>query len=724
MKMNKPAKRITTISLICGLTAAAVISAQAIAAQGIGDSTAVKGELPVEAKGFQAGAIIRDLPTRIRALYVKERPDLCTTSKRLIYNGTLYVSPDRVVPRAVAFRHNHPKVKGIEKAENKLRLVFEMPQGVEVTAGAGISDCLLGPDRFPKVEKITLDGNPGRRYTLKVKYIANRPSQSSYMAYFKTSLPAGSVSKCTYYLTWRGGRQAPQSIRLESIAIAPVRPPKRMFIMPWGLTVDHVELLAPGFPEGYKSLGMNMISMEYLGHWREPRKVGRTAKELKDYIDFQAAVCAKARAGGVYVCYGAGGSFFPFTANAGYGISQWMSDPNARAIGADGKPVPGWTGGYTPCPSYRGRFYQEAVKTLETSELLRRAPASFFNFDTEYYGGGARGAKICFCKRCVAGFEKWFKKKYPNAQYVDPFEIEKHTSRPVVKNWSHAGLDPKDYHVKTKYPMQYEAWVEFKIEQFGDMFAGFKKAIVKATGHVRTAPFDKIVFSDWAGLYPTLLMREQDLFGPSALHGIDLGCMGGYCPPGFLTLPLWQQYLDYYYDTLGVRRIIYDSPATSGNGQAAGGYELMPKHARYYLLEAAMNGVQGLLMFNYSGLEGKQLQLNAEVFGAFALVDDLITLGKRMKNLSVDGPQMHARGLQIGQEYLILAGDYYVDTDRRVGTLTCPVEKNVEVYDLLKRKKLGELSPEKQTIKLVINGLGDRARFLYIGSNWQQRVQR
>jgi len=685
--------------------------------------TSVHGELPVEAEGFQAGAIIRDLPTRIRALYMKERPDLCTTSKRLIYNGNLYISPDRVVPRAVAFRHNHPKVKAIEKAENELRLVFEMPRGVEVTAGAGISDCLLGPDRFPTVEEITLDGKAGRKYTLKVKYIANRPLQSSYMVYFKTSLPAGSVSRCNYYLTWKGGRQAPQCIRLESIAIPPVRSPKRMFIMPWGLTVDHVELLAPDFPEGYKSLGMNMISMEYLGHWREPQRVGRTAKELKEYIDFQAALWAKARRGGVYVCYGAGGSFFPFTPNAVYGISQWMVDPEARAIGADGKPVRGWTGGYTPCPSYRGRFYQEAVKTLETSELLRRAPASLFNFDTEYYGSGARGAKICFCKRCVAGFEKWFKKKYPNTQYVDPLEIEKNTSRPVAKSWSHAGLDPKNYQVKTKYPEQYEGWVEFKIEQFGDMFAGFKEAIMKATGRVRTAPFDKLVFADWSGLYPILLKREEDLFGPSALHGIDLAAMGGYCPPGFLTLPLWQQYLDYYYDTLKVRRIIYDSPATSGNGQAAGGYEPLPEHARYYLLEAAMNGVQGLLLFNYAGLEGRQLQLNAEVFGAFALVDDLITVGKRMRNIAIDGPQMHARGLQIGGEYLILVGDHYVDTDRRVGTLTCPVKGRMPVYDLLKVKQIGELTRDNPRIELTLEGLGDRARFLYVGKNWAKRLK-
>ena len=63
-------------------------------------------------------------------------------------------------------------------------------------------------------------------------------------------------------------------------------------------------------------------------------------------------------------------------------------------------------------------------------------------------------------------------------------------------------------------------------------------------------------------------------------------------------------------------------------------------------------------------------------------------------------------------------------TDRREAVLSCPVKKTVGVYDVLKRKKLGELSPENQQIKLVIDGLEDRARFLYIGNNWERRLHR
>ena len=673
---------------------------------------------------FTAGAIIRDTPSRVRPKYKAERPDLCPTPGRLIFNGTLYISPDRVVPRGVCFRHNHPTVKSPDGPKHNIRLAFEMPEGVEVTGGAHLRESLAGDKRFPAVEKISLNGKPATRYTLKISYLPNRPKTPSYMAYFRTSLPAGSVSQCRYYLTWKGGRQEPQTIRLESIRIPNVRPPKRMFIMPWGLVPDHVALLAPNFADDYTTLGMNMISFEYLGHWRNPPRVKRTKEELREYIELQATLYAKARVGGVYTCYGGGGSFFPFSPSAQYGMVSWMSDPDARAIGVDGQPVPGWLAGFTPCPSYRGKFYQEAIITLETSELLRRAPANFFNFDTEYYGSGGRGAKICFGKRCVGLFEKWFKARYPRARYVDPFAIEKNTTRPKEHKFSHAGLDPRQFEVKTRYPLQYKAWVEFKIEQLSDMFHGFKQAIRRATGKVSTSPFDGIVFADWAGLYPFPLMQERNLFGPGMLgRGFDLTALGGYCPAGFLTLGIWQQYLDYY-ESIGVRKVFYDSPATCGAGSASGGHECLPEHAVYYLLESAMNGAQGLLLFSYGGLEAKQLQLNARVFGAFALVDDILTEGRRVKGLSITGRQMHARGLQLGAERLVLAGDTYVATDKREGVLTCPVSRKYDVVDILKRKKLGTISPEAPSIRLTIEGVADRARFLYIGNRWAERSSR
>ena len=93
-----------------------------------------------------------------------------------------------------------------------------------------------------------------------------------------------------------------------------------------------------------------------------------------------------------------------------------------------------------------------------------------------------------------------------------------------------------------------------------------------------------------------------------------------------------------------------------------------------------------------------------------------------MHDLQVSGKDMHARGFRIGEDRLVLVGDNYVATDYQEAVLTCPVDKQVGVYDLLKRKKLGELSPQNPTIKLVIEGLDDRARFLYIGNYWEERL--
>jgi hypothetical protein len=43
------------------------------------------------------------------------------------------------------------------------------------------------------------------------------------------------------------------------------------------------------------------------------------------------------------------------------------------------------------------------------------------------------------------------------------------------------------------------------------------------------------------------------------------------------------------------------------------------------------------------------------------------------------------------------------------------------VYDLLTRKHIGELTPDNSRIELTLDGLGDRARFLYIGKTWTKR---
>ena len=678
---------------------------------------------PVDEPGFTAGAVIRDTPTHIRDLYRRERPEYCTRDPRLIYDGKVYVSPDAVTLRIVAFHHNQAQ-QTIVGAENEFRLVFEVPPTVRIRGGAVPTACLAGDDRFPQVEAIEVAGAPGTRYTLKVPYVQNNGNASgTFMVYFQTTLPAGETANGTYHMRWKTGRQESQPVVFESLAIPPVTAPRRMFIMPWGINADHVELLAPNFPQDYTRLGMNMIGLDYLGHWGDkPEKVGRKPGDLERYYAQCESLAAKARAGGVFLSYG--GTFFPWTANTPGGMVDWMrKDPDARAVGVDGNPVPGWLAGYVPCPSYRGRFYREAVAVLENSRQLKRVPASFYNFDTEYYSSGHNGEKICFCPRCVGQFEPWFKAKYPGEDYVDPFTVQEGTKRPDPPTWTHAGIRVEDYAVDTKYPLQYRAWVEFKIEQFGGIFLGFKRAIESVVGDARTAPFDRVIFADWSAIYPALLLQERHVFGPSLLRDgvFDLMAVGAYAPPAFLTEPIWAQYTSLYYRELGLRRSIYDTPSPSGCWRSSN-YAPMPEHARYYLLESAMNGVQGQLLFHFNGLDGKQLQLNSRVFGAFALVDDIITTGDRLEDLRIDGPDMHARGLSRDGERIVLVGDHYTATDTRTGVLTCPVERETPVYDLLEREAVGNLTPADPSIALKIQGLNDRARFLYIGHRWERRV--
>jgi hypothetical protein len=256
------------------------------------------------------------------------------------------------------------------------------------------------------------------------------------------------------------------------------------------------------------------------------------------------------------------------------------------------------------------------------------------------------------------------------------------------------------------------------------MIKGIHDTLSEVIGDVRTAPFDDIRFSDWGAIYPDTLQQEGAMYGPYTNdNAISIWAVGAYGPAGLLADPQHSGKLDKYYMTaLGKRVQFYDTaPSSLYEPGQSHGFATKPERSKYYLLETVMSGATGILIYHFSGVEGKQLAINAEVFGCFRLIDDLTTKGKRMTDLTIEGKDMHARGFQIGDERVVLVGDHYVATDSQQAILTCPVDKKVDVYDLLKRKKLGELSPRNPRINLEIKDLDDRARFLYIGNNWEKR---
>jgi hypothetical protein len=680
------------VSVVSWLTAGTFISAAAFG--------------QTNAPAFEAAAIIKDGPFYTRQLYHDNCPKAIVKEADFIYNHSLYVSPDHIVPRGITYRHN-AKRKWFETKDLDARLIFEMPQGVEVVGlrqGEGLAP---GTIVRPEVREFAEAGKTWKRYELRPSHITNAPERTAvHMLYFKATIPAGSVSQGRYHLKWKGGQQKPRSIRIESITIPKVKPPKKFFVGIWHMETADVKLMFPNFPEDFTSIGLNTISLYYVGHWKD------NTEKLKEFYEFGDPVYQAARKAGLFVFYN---NFFPWAIQSQYGIRNWVKgDPSARALDITGKTVPNYTG-YVLCPSYRGKYYQEAIGRLKTFSQLKRWPASYFNMDMEIYGG--RGRHVCFCQRCVAAFAKWFRKRHPNLDYIDPFTLNRQVTRPKPGSG--------DYAVTTKYPGHYQAWVDFKIEQFADMWKSMRQTIGQTIGNVRTAPFDEVTLADWAAIYPTTLQREDSSYGLyTAKNGIQLYAVGAYGPAGLMYQENFEKFVDLYYRQFGIRRSMYDSSPTSGYGWSGPGIATKPERTKYYLLETAMNGLQGMLLYTYNGFEGKQMAINAMVFDSFRLVDDLITEGERINDLKVAGKEMHARGFKIGDERLVLVGDNYVATDRREAVLTCPVTKKAEVYDILKREKLGELDPAKPQITLVIKGLYDRARFLYVGSRWTERLKR
>ena len=659
-------------------------------------------------QSFFAKAIIKDVPFKAREMYLKDYPQYCPTETDLIYNGSLYVSPDRALPRGITYAHGE-KTNLLYGKEHDLRLCFEFPEGTEVTGLCMGNGEDARNNAYPTVETFTRQGQKWNRYELKLEYIQNlHHSEGIHHAYFKTNLPVGESSKAYYYMTWTGGRQASQEIRVESISVPKVKPPRNMYVGIWSLGPARLKMLCPNFPEDFKSLGLNAIGLTYYGH------IDENSDHIKSYYEYGDPIYKAARDNGIYIYYS---EFKPHTPEVQYGHPAYWAgkDPDARAVDINGQTLP-WGSAYVVCPSYRGKYYKDALKLLTTHEQLKRWPASLFSIDIEMYGG--RGTQVCFCDRCLGLFKDWFAENYPYLEYIDPAALNKE----VKRSESFYKEEPL---VTTKYPGQYYAWTQFKIEQFADMIAGILNTLKDVVGDVRTAPFDEVIFADWGAIYPGILRQEGAMYGPyTNSEAIKIWAVGAYGPAGLLSDPKHTKKLNEYYMTALDKRIMfYDTPPSSlYEPGASSGFATKPERSKYYLLETTMSGATGILIYHYSGVEGKQLAINAEVFGSLRLIDDITTQGKRIKNLSVEGKDMHARGFQIDDERVVLVGDNYVATDYQEAVLTCPVEETVGVYDLLKRKKLGELTPNNNTIKLVIKDLDDRARFLYIGNNWEERL--
>ncbi len=660
-------------------------------------------------QAFEAAAIIKDGPFYTREMYHTKHSELCVDEDDLIYNGTLYVSPDHVVPRGITYTHNREQrwLDASADPELDLRLVFEMPETVEFV-GLRDSEGLEAKNLIYSEVGPSEGSKPGwKQYVAKLSSIVNAPERTgTHMLYFRTTLPPGGVAQAYYYLAWQGGQQERQAIRIESISIPKVRPPTRFFTGVWHMETGDLKLMCPDFPEDFASLGLNAINLYYVGHWEDD------TERLAQFYDLGDSIYTSARDAGLFILYN---NFFPWALRSQYGLRDWVrSDVGARALDIEGNTVPNYAG-YVLCPSYRGEYYQEALERLRTFSQLKRWPASFFNMDLEIYGG--RGRKVCFCDRCVDLFEAWFAKRHPDLNYIDPFALNREVQRPDTSK--------NEYDVGTEHPLHYEAWVEFKIEKFADMWRGMRDAIAETVGPVRTAPFDDITIADWAAVYPTTIQREDCLYGPYTMReSIQLYAVGAYGPAGLVCQPQFEQYVDLYYRQLGARRSMYDTPPTSGYGWSGSSVATKPERTKYYLLETAMNGLQGMLLYPYSGLDGKQLAINATVFDSIRLVEDLIIEGERIVDIEVAGEDVHGRGFQLGDERVVLVGDNYVATDRREATLTLPVEGRRGVYDLLTRTKLGALTPNSPTIRLTIDGLEDRARFLYVGNKWRDRRSR
>ena len=66
-----------------------------------------------------------------------------------------------------------------------------------------------------------------------------------------------------------------------------------------------------------------------------------------------------------------------------------------------------------PCPSYRGKAFQDHV---EQAALPGKLGATMLALDTEMWSG----ADYCFCPRCMDRFKEYMATHHPDKKYLSP----------------------------------------------------------------------------------------------------------------------------------------------------------------------------------------------------------------------------------------------------------------------------------------------------------------
>ncbi len=553
--------------------------------------------------------------------------------------GKMFVTPDMTVPLGFfAVKNKLSKIQA-----KSLKLVIDAPEGIMLmNPMAHYGNCHKQISRSP----VSIDGQPYIRHEIPQVGFRNT-------VFASTNWPAGKKGIMYYQLKWQNGEDERKSIPVESLSIPHAPFPKLLItnIPGFGMLQKYIDCW-PGFYEAMRHVGCNTLSS--------------SASAVRDPGSLQNFF-RKARSGGFYTF----ANFLPFHLADRKDI--YSEDiRNFCAVSLNGKSSK-W-----PCPSYRGKAFQDHV---EQAALPGKLGATMLALDTEMWSG----ADYCFCDRCMDRFKEYMAKNHPDKKYLSP---------KTFRN------DPENY------PEYNKIWDDFKAmlgcEMYREIVSRFQKNLQAAgtPGPYMVGTYDALP----SGTIYSMFLRLDDLLREKLVNHVQ---------PSPYTRGNALKFAD------SVRR----ARKTIGNSNiltwmSAGGVypddEYPARDFRYCLLENFANGARGYLILPWYGSDAEDLKEHAAVMQMVVPLEDIVLEGTVLKELPVSNSEVKICGLRKGREQLILVSEYY-DAKPTPVSFTITAEENAQAIDMLTGEVIAPVVKGINTVRMTIPA-DDRAILIYIGN--------
>ena len=379
-------------------------------------------------------------------------------------------------------------------------------------------------------------------------------------------------------------------------------------------------------------------------------------------------------------------------------IREWWwtnakKDINGAALDINGKEV------NQLCLSYRGKYYDEL---LEQGRYLIDKGFYFHSTDPEMY---SKGDEICFCPLCIANFQKFLTRIYPDLTYKSPIEFEE---------------------TPEKYNLLHSAWNDFKVSRYADFFGDYRKAMetyMKSKGI--TESFKMCIYStyhrSWNGFYGYKNYKDSPIYIKTLEDPEKLAKVFDIIAP-MTYMDIYANYNNYdmllpWQDTISLQRIIGNkcsiAPLLSSGYPFIVAYDsdISAELLKYNILESFIGGAKGVGFWGVCPLDAKDMKVIAEVVKMLTPYEQVIIDGKPSDNISAISGNVFVKRIESMHGSLALISEY----SERVITaeIKCSVKESSEVIDLETQKVIATITPENSVFKVKLDK--NRAVMFYIG---------